>query len=154
MIVGGIMNLGNTKGFTLIELMIVVAIIAILAAIAYPSYTQYKQKVSRAEVKAEMMIIAGDLQKYKAVKGGYLINNTPMTLADLGRSMTVKYPSQGTVFYEMTLENVTRNGWTLVATPQNSQSSTGMVALNHRGEKCWVKGAAVCSLSSTSSWDE
>ena len=46
------------QGFTLIELMIVVAIIAILAAIAYPSYQQYKIKVNRAEAQSEMMFIA------------------------------------------------------------------------------------------------
>ena len=50
------------EGFTLIELMIVVAIIAILAAIAYPSYTQYKIRTNRADVQSEMMQTAQRLQ--------------------------------------------------------------------------------------------
>lgn len=146
------MKLGNQQGFTLVELMIVVAIIGILATIAYPSYTQYKQKVSRGEVKAEMLMIASDLQKYKVVNNGYLINNTPITLSTLGR--IANYPTHGPTLYQIALEDVTRHGWTLIATPKNQQEGTGGIALNHRGEKCWVKGAAVCSLSSTSSWDE
>jgi type IV pilus assembly protein PilA len=52
------MNLKNSKGFTLIELMIVIAIIAILAAIALPAYSDYtiRAKVSEA-------ILAGDACK-------------------------------------------------------------------------------------------
>ena len=53
------------KGFTLIELMIVVAIIAILAAIAYPSYQEYVRKTKRIESQAELIALAGQLQRYK-----------------------------------------------------------------------------------------
>ena len=44
--------LSKLRGFTLIELMIVVAIVAILAMIAYPSYTQYVIRSRRSMAKA------------------------------------------------------------------------------------------------------
>ena len=45
----------SVRGFTLIELMIVVAIIAVLASVAYPSYKEYVARSRRAEARAVLL---------------------------------------------------------------------------------------------------
>jgi len=52
------------SGFTLIEVMIVVAIIGILSAIAYPSYLQYLQRVNRSQAEQLMMEISTKQVQY------------------------------------------------------------------------------------------
>ena len=51
-------------GFTLVELMIVVAIIGLLAMIGYPSYEEYIRRANRTEAKNLMMRIAGEQEKF------------------------------------------------------------------------------------------
>ena len=63
----------NCKGFTLIELMIVVVIIGILSAISYPSYTEYLRESARADAKVGLSKIADKLERF------YLQNNTYTT---------------------------------------------------------------------------
>jgi type IV pilus assembly protein PilE len=64
----------KSGGFTLIELMIVVAVVAILAAVAYPQYTQHIRKSRRASVQAVMMDMASREQQYLTDMRKYVID--------------------------------------------------------------------------------
>jgi general secretion pathway protein G len=66
------------SGFTLIELMIVVAIVGILATIAVPSYRQSVVKAREAVLKQDLFTMRDLLDQYRADKGNY-----PPTLHDL-----------------------------------------------------------------------
>ena len=67
------MKAANTKalGFTLIELMIVVAVVAILAAIAYPSYQSYILKSQRADAHDSLLRIQLEQERFRANNAQY-----------------------------------------------------------------------------------
>ena len=63
------MNVKKIKGFTLIELMVVVAIIAILAAIAIPAIFRYRIDANRAKCVGNMKQIQNAVEAVRIVKG-------------------------------------------------------------------------------------
>ena len=61
----------HIKGFTLVELMIVVAIVAILAAIAYPSYAESVRKGRRAEARAALTELLQQQERFMTQNNTY-----------------------------------------------------------------------------------
>ena len=136
------------RGFTLIEMMIVVAVIGILAAIAYPSYQQYIIKTKRADMMSEMQNIASEIQARKLAQGSY--SNALRT------GLTGNYPQQGTALYNVTVETIVvpvspppdplpplgplTSKWIITATPitGTQMANDGSMTLNYLGVKCRV----------------
>ena len=119
------------KGFTLVEVMIVVAIIGVLAAIAYPSYQRYVISSKRADMMTEMHNIATQIESRKLAQGAY--SN------DLLTGLGGDYPKQGDALYTVTFTPATLTSqWTITAIPETDaqMKDDGTLTLNYLGVKC------------------
>lgn len=118
------------KGFTLIELMIVVAIIAILAMIAYPSYVEHVRKTRRVQAKADMLELSQMLERRFTTERSYA-NFTLPTGFD-------QSPHTGAKYYDIRLDSLTATTYTIVAAPvapQDTDTKCLELKLNHLGLK-------------------
>jgi type IV pilus assembly protein PilE len=102
------------SGFTLTELMIVVAIVGILAAIAYPAYQDSVRKGRRAEAITALYQLQLAQEKWRANNNLYTT-----TLSDLGFS-TANIPSSGTAYYQLAVTAASATGFTAEARAQTA----------------------------------
>lgn len=131
----------ETKGFTLIELMITVAIIGILAAVAYPSYQQYVLRSARAEAASILMEVAGEMERHYTGRGCYKCASDD----DSYSLATTASPKAGTQRFVISLCEISGQAFVLKATPTGPQSADtqcGAIGLSSTGQKYALLGDA------------
>ena len=136
----------NEKGFSLIELMIVVTIVGILAAITIPAYNKNIEKTRRIGAASNLLQFANAMERHYS-------EQTPFTYAGATAgtattdTFTNQSPKTGVAFYTLSVAS-TANTYTLTATPTSAQGSDGCgnLTLTNAG----VKG--VSSSTVTECW--
>lgn len=137
------------KGFTLIEVMIVLALIAIIAALAAPSYSSHVCKVQRNQAKGDLMAYAQAMERF------YSTNNFRYRDADdkVPSVYSSHSPADGPATekrFDLTL-TVPNDGGSFSLSAQRSGGSCGdgTLTLNSAGMRTWIRDGVT-----QGDWDE
>ena len=136
---------GSLRGFTLIELMIVVAIVGIIAAIAYPSYAQYVVKSNRSAAQSFILGVANKQEQYILDARQYATSVSAL-------SMTT--PSEVSRNYGITITGVTTTppAYSIVATPTGTQASKDAKCGNLTIDQAGQKGISSSTGTAAACW--
>lgn len=160
---------GAVRGFTLIELMIVVVIIAILAAIAVPSYQEYVQRSNTSMAQQEMQKIAEQLERHKAKNFTYRDFDPNYIYGQTGIMTSVTLPRGATgsaIKYTITIRDaeeptklltdttIRARGWVMQAVTTDRRNYN--LLMTSAGLRCKNKSSSLvtyinCGTSSTGS---
>lgn len=138
-----ILAMGHMRGFTLLELMIVVVIIAVLAAVAIPTYGRYAFRAHRADGQELLLRVANAQERYYATANAY------GSLTDIG--FTNPAPSEKGFYSVTVVASSSSQAFVATAAPVGGQANDvcGALTINNAGVK--TPGPASASSNSNGS---
>ncbi|MGB0496320.1 MAG: type IV pilin protein [Kangiellaceae bacterium] len=123
----------KVNGFTLLELMIVLAIIGVLASIAYPAYDQYTVRAKRSDGMAALNLAAQAMERFRANNYSY----------ETGDDITQVFSDQvpvdgGTAYYQLSVVDDAAT-YTITATPLGVMAGRdGALSITNAGVRNWT----------------
>lgn len=148
------MKRATHAGFTLLELLVVVAIIGILMSIAIPSYQDYIRKARRGDGKTTLLTTAQAMERFYTENSTYSAATLGTTSTAVGKTTTAEgyytigfdsAPTSATICGSTTTTSPSASAFRICATPTGAQAndSCSILSLSHTGEKyptsggCW-----------------
>jgi type IV pilus assembly protein PilE len=139
----------KSSGFTLIEVMIVVAIIGILSAIAIPAYTDYVRRAKISEATSNMMALRVKMEQYFQDNRTY--NGTVPPCGAAGTSIAALPSTSDMKYFTLSCSNLGATTYTITATgtgnmsgfeyrldQANVRSTAGTGNWLQTSSSCWV----------------
>ena len=137
----------NEKGFTLIEILFVVAIVAILAAIALPAYNNYINRGKLKTIQADLTALGLNFENRYQRMLSYP-TATYASTGDLKTDYSGWSPASATTDVAFTTQDASASTYTLVATGQTGGIQNCVIKLKHNG----VKEISNCTYSDSGAW--
>ena len=143
----------KSRGFSLIELMIVVVIVAILGSIAYPSYLNQVTQSRRADAQAVLMEAAQFMERFYTENNRY-DRDTAGTAVALPAQLQESPRDSGTKSYDITVQASSASTYTLRATPKNGQAGDGFLQLTNTFAKGWDADNSGALSAAEQTWSQ
>jgi type IV pilus assembly protein PilE len=139
---GKTVNSRRSKGFTLVEMLVVLSIIGVLAAIAWPGYQSYYIRISREAAKTELLQLSNTQEKIYLNGNAYTANVTTAYNGRANGGLGIASGRTSDGKYALSIAAGAGAAYTIRATPVagKSQVGDGIITISSDGTRMW--GAA------------